>query len=225
MSRPRIDAQDAAVREFFGDALPVVAAFHDLLAEQGVVRGLIGPREVDRLWDRHLVNSGAVCRFLPVEGTVADIGSGGGFPGVVLAAMRPDLRFVFVEAMERRTVWLTEVVGALALGNVEVVRGRAEDLPRGFTADVATARAVAPLDRLVGWTLPLLRAGGTLLALKGQHAAEELAAADSVIDAWGGGERAVIVAETIPGVDATSVVRVVRDREVSPLARSGRRRR
>ena len=217
-----VDGGDADVRAFFDDAYPAVEAFHALFVDQGVVRGLIGPREVDRLWERHLLNSGAVARFLPERGTVADIGSGGGFPGIVLAAMRPDLGFSLVESMERRTTWLREVVERLGLTNVEVVRARAEELPATFRVDAVTARAVAPMDRLAGWTLPLLKVGGALLAMKGDQAAEELAAAKAVIDAWGGGDREVLVARTIDGVAATSVVRILRATEATPRARHGR---
>ncbi len=221
---PAIDGENARVRAFFGDAMPAITAFRALLAEQGVARGLIGPREVERLWERHLLNSGAVARFLPEHGTVADIGSGGGFPGVVLAAMRPDLRFVLVESMERRTVWLDEVVDHLGLTNVEVVRARAEDLPASFRVEAVTARAVAPMERLAGWTLPLLKVGGVLLAMKGEQAAEELVAAKDVIDAWGGGHREVLVAETVAAVPATAVVRIVRDRDMIPTAKPRRGR-
>lgn len=221
---PVIDGRGAEVRAFFGPAMPMIERFHDLLTEQGVVRGLIGPREVDRLWERHLLNSGAVARFLPGTGTVADIGSGGGFPGVVLAAMRPDLRFVLVESMERRTVWLEEVVDHLGLTNVAVVRARAEDLPPSFRVEAVTARAVAPMDRLAGWTLPLLKVGGMLLAMKGEQAADELAAAQAVIDGWGGGRREVLIAETVPGVAGTGVVRIVRERDVAPTTKARRGR-
>lgn len=219
---PVVDARDAEVRAFFGPAMPAIEGFHDLLLEQGVMRGLIGPREVDRLWERHLLNSGAVAQFLPESGTVADIGSGGGFPGVVLAAMRPDLRFVLVESMERRTAWLEEVVHHLGLTNVDVVRARAEELPASFRVEAVTARAVAPMERLAGWTLPLLKVGGTLLAMKGEQAAEELAAARTVIEGWGGGRGEVLIAETVPGVAGTGVVRIVRERDVAPT-RKGRR--
>lgn len=224
LGKPAIDGRNAEVKAFLGPALPAIVGFHDLLAEHGVVRGLIGPREVDRLWERHLLNSGAVARFLPETGTVADIGSGGGFPGVVLAAMRPDLRFVLVESMERRTQWLEEVVELLGLTNVIVERARAEDLPVSFRVEAVTARAVAPLDRLAGWTLPLLKVGGTLLAMKGEQAAEELAAARVVIDGWGGGRREVLIAETVPGVAGTGVVRIVRERDVAPATKARRAR-
>lgn len=191
-------------------AYATLAAFHDLLAEEGVTRGLIGPREVPRLWERHLMNSAAVAPFLPQAGTVVDIGSGAGLPGIVLAAMRPEVHVVLLEPMERRVQWLLEVVGALGLTSVEVVRGRAEELHHKRLFDAATARAVAPLDRLALWALPLLRQGGVLVALKGSQAAQELAAARDVIGAAGGGAGEVIEAGTVEGIDPTTVVRVER---------------
>ncbi|WP_255491693.1 MULTISPECIES: 16S rRNA (guanine(527)-N(7))-methyltransferase RsmG [unclassified Actinotalea] len=194
--------------EVLGAGRPTVEAFHDLLAAEGVRRGLIGPREVARLWRRHLLNSAAVAPLLPATGTLVDVGSGAGLPGIVLAALRPDLRVVLLEPMLRRTTWLSEVRDSLGLSNVEVVRGRAEEQHGVISADAVTARAVAPMDRLARWTLPLLRPGGVLLAMKGEHAVEELAAAGAVIDALGGGERLVV--DVSPGGEVTRVVRVVR---------------
>src|SRR5690554_6364955 len=158
--REILSADDLRLPAVFGDAYDLVRRFADLLANEGVKRGLIGPREVPRLWERHIVNSAAVAGFLPEAGSVVDVGSGAGLPGVVLAAMRPDLRVILLEPMERRSVWLQEVVEALALTSVEVIRGRAEDMSQTLTVDVVTARAVAPMDRLVVWTLPLLPVGG-----------------------------------------------------------------
>lgn len=198
------------LRAYLGTAYDLVAGFHDLLAQEGVTRGLIGPREVPKLWERHLMNSAAVAPFLPVAGSVVDIGSGAGLPGVVLAAMRPDLDVVLLEPMERRVTWLTEVVSTLGLTSVEVVRGRADELHGRRLFDVATARAVAPLDRLVTWSLPLLRQGGVLVALKGSQAAQELEAARGAIEAAGGGTGEVLEARTVDGIDPTTVIRVER---------------
>jgi len=205
----RVD--DPAVVTFFGDSFPAIVGFADLLAEQGVLRGLIGPREVPILWERHILNSAAVVPFLPTSGRVIDIGSGAGLPGVVIAAMRPSLEVVLVESMERRCVWLNDVVATLGLPNVEVRRARAEDLHGSVHVDVVTARAVAPLDRLVRWALPLLVRGGTLLAIKGRTAATEVEDAESQIRAEGGGRAEVLRATTVEGVDETTIVRVVRE--------------
>ena len=202
---------DPRVVAFFGDAHETIAQFAALLADQGVIRGLIGPREVARLWERHLINSASVVSFLPASGTVIDVGSGAGLPGIVLAAIRPDLRVVLLEPMERRVAWLTEVVEQLGLGSVEILRGRAEDMQGTLVADAVTARAVAPLDRLAGWTLPLLRAGGVLLAMKGQTARQELEDAAPAIRSLGGGPGEVLEAPTIDGLAGTTIIRVVRE--------------
>lgn len=197
-----------------GSSREVVGRFHDLLTEHGVTRGLIGPREVPRLWQRHLLNSAAVASLLPARGTLVDIGTGAGLPGVVLAAMRPELHVVLLEPMERRVVWLREVVEALSLTNAEVLRGRAEEQHGRLTAESVTARAVAPMDRLAGWAMPLLGAGGVLLAMKGSQAQAELDAAQVELDRWGGGDREVV--EVTAGGQSTRVVRVVRETLLTP---------
>jgi 16S rRNA (guanine527-N7)-methyltransferase len=202
---------DASLREFFGAAYESLAAYAELLADEGVTRGLIGPREVPRLWERHLLNSAAVAPLVP-QGVVVDVGSGAGLPGVVLSAMRPDVHVLLVESMLRRSTWLEEVVRTLGL-EAEVRRSRAEDLHGQLLADAVTARAVAPLDRLVGWTLPLLKVGGQLLALKGSQAADEVRDASETIARHGGGAVEVLDVGTLPGVETTRVVRVVKQSE------------
>ncbi|WP_372505929.1 16S rRNA (guanine(527)-N(7))-methyltransferase RsmG [Actinomadura madurae] len=172
-------------REVFGDALPVAERYAAFLAEAGVERGLIGPREVDRLWERHLINCAVVSEAIPQDADVVDIGSGAGLPGIVLAIVRPDLRITLLEPLLRRTTFLTECVEMLDLRNVAVRRARAEDVTDEFSVDVATARAVAPLERLAKWALPLLRPDGELLALKGERAAAELDDAAPVLKRFG----------------------------------------
>lgn len=137
-------------------------------------RGLLGPREADRIWERHVLNCAAVVTLLPGDAAVADVGSGAGLPGVVLAVLRPDITVTLIEPLLRRSTFLAEVVATLGLANSTVLRERAED-HRGSTFDVVVARAVAPLDRLASWSLPLLRRGGTLLAVKGSRAEAEVA--------------------------------------------------
>lgn len=169
------EVEDRA-KKVFGDHYDKAVAFTALLTEHGVERGLIGPREVDRLWERHILNSAVVAELLPEGARVVDVGSGAGLPGIPLAIARPDLDLTLLEPMARRVAWLTECVDALGL-KVTVVRGRAEEGPvreRLSDSDVVTARAVAPLERLTRWCLPLLRPGGRLVALKGESAAEEL---------------------------------------------------
>jgi 16S rRNA (guanine527-N7)-methyltransferase len=179
-------AVPASAAEVFGPALDRATEYVRLLATAGTVRGLIGPREVPRLWDRHLLNSAAIASLVPQGARVVDVGSGAGLPGIPLALVRPDLAVALLEPLARRVTFLDEVVERLGLTNVTVVRGRAEEGPARRElggADVVTARAVAPLEKLAGWCLPLLRPGGRLLALKGSTAAEELAAAGPLADA------------------------------------------
>jgi 16S rRNA (guanine527-N7)-methyltransferase len=158
-----------------GSHLEQISAFAEILADTGVSHGLIGPREVPRLWDRHLLNCAVVADAFPVDAWVLDIGSGAGLPGLALAIVRPDLRLTLVEPMLRRTTWLETTIRDLKLDNAEVRRGRAEDFHRELKAPYATARAVARLDKLARWTFPLLAAGGVLVAMKGSSAHTELA--------------------------------------------------
>jgi 16S rRNA (guanine527-N7)-methyltransferase len=160
------------VERVFGDGASGAIKFAALLADHGVERGLIGPREVDRLWERHLFNSAVLAELVPQDCRVVDVGSGAGLPGVPLAIARPDIRLTLLEPMARRVAWLQEVVDTLGL-DVEVMRGRAEEPEvrrRLGGSDIVTARAVAPLEKLARWCLPLLRSGGQLLALKGASA-------------------------------------------------------
>jgi 16S rRNA (guanine527-N7)-methyltransferase len=164
------------------DRLPVAQRYAELLATEGVVRGLIGPREAPRLWERHLLNCAVLTELLPPDATVCDIGSGAGLPGLVVAIARPDLRVTLVEPLLRRTTFLEEVVTELELaGSVEVVRGRAEDLHGLRTFEVVTSRAVAPLDRLLGWSMPLVAPTGALVAMKGSSIHEEIEAAAATL--------------------------------------------
>jgi 16S rRNA (guanine527-N7)-methyltransferase len=180
---------------------------------------LIGPRELPRLWERHLLNSAAIASLVPAGARVVDVGSGAGLPGIPLALARPDLTVTLLEPLARRVAFLTECVDRLGLERVTVVRGRAEEGPVRRElggADVVTARAVAPLDRLAGWCLPLLRPGGLLLAMKGSTAAEELAAAGSLPGAAG--------ALVTQAGDPPATVTVVTRGTVRATARGGRAR-
>lgn len=173
---------DRAGSSLFGSRLDLAVRYEAWLAGAGVERGLIGPRETPRLWDRHVLNSVVLGPLLAGGCSVVDVGSGAGLPGIPLALARPDCSYVLLEPLARRAAFLSEVVDDLGLGAyVRVVRGRAEDHARtGAAYDVAVARAVAPLDRLAAWCLPLLRPGGRLLALKGDRAAAEVAAAPAL---------------------------------------------
>jgi len=200
---------EARLRARYPDAGDLLGRYADLLATDGVVRGLIGPREVTRLWSRHLANCAVLEELVPHGVVVADVGSGAGLPGLPLALVRPDLRVVLVEPLLRRATFLGEAVAALGLDDrVEVVRGRAEE--QALSVDVVTARAVAPLDKLAGWTLPLARVGGTLLALKGEGAADEVAASARALERLGGGQIEVLTCGTGVVDPPTTVVKVVR---------------
>jgi 16S rRNA (guanine527-N7)-methyltransferase len=180
VSRETPSVPDVAQR-VFSDALPLATAYAELLATDGIVRGLIGPREVPRLWDRHILNCAVVTDAVREGASVADIGSGAGLPGLVMAIRRPDLDVTLVEPLLRRTTFLTEAVAALGLPNVQVRRARAEEVHGTALFDVVTSRAVAPLERLSRWSLPLVRSGGLFLAMKGSSAEQEIATAKRVI--------------------------------------------
>lgn len=270
-------------RTLFGDRLPLAEAYAELLAGAGVVRGLIGPRETPRIWDRHLLNCAVVAELIPSGASVVDVGSGAGLPGIVLAIARPDLTIVLVEPLARRAVFLAEVVTALELGDsVTVLRARAEEIPAAWRrtgrnserrtaadrrssvpyraepgsparpdrsvapeslpvelselpaelsvpAEIVTARAVAPLDRLAGWCLPLTAPGGRLLALKGATAADEVANTAPAVRRLGGAQPVVRQCGTGILEPPTTVVEIVRERvvgaarESTPRSAAGRR--
>jgi 16S rRNA (guanine527-N7)-methyltransferase len=177
----------------FGDRLPLARRYAEHLGTTGVERGLIGPHEVPRIWERHVLNCAVVAELVPDAARVVDIGSGAGLPGIPLALARPDLQIVLLEPLARRVEWLQEVVADLGL-EVRVDRGRAEEKAvrrRWEGADVVTARAVAPLARLAGWALPLLRPGGVLLAVKGESAAAEIERDAVAVRKAGGGTAAL----------------------------------
>lgn len=170
MSQPNPDPTAQAV---FGDRLPIAKVYHESLATVAAARGFIGPKEVDRLWSRHLLNCAVISEAFDEGLDVADIGSGAGLPGIPLAIARPDLSVTLIEPLLKRSTYLTEVVDELGLSNVTVVRGRAEEQSSSLF-DVVTSRAVAPLGKLAGWSLPLVKPGGAMIAMKGESVAEEL---------------------------------------------------
>lgn len=217
---------EVARRVFTSDRLDLAIRYTDLLGTEGVVRGLIGPREAPKLWDRHVLNSAVLAEVIPQGATVCDIGTGAGLPGVVVAIARPDLRMTLVEPLLRRTTFLNEVVSALGLDHVRVVRGRAEDLHGVESFDVVTSRAVAPLGRLLGWSMPLVGPTGALVAMKGQSIHDEISGASKILHKWRCGVPEVL--EVGKGVvePTTTVVRVPwadPSRIGWPLARESKR--
>ena len=198
-----VSRETPGAAEYFGDDLSAISRYVDLLATWGIERGLLGPREAPRIWDRHVLNCAVVAPRLPRDATVADVGSGAGLPGLVWAIARPDLNVTLIEPLLRRTTFLTEVIDDLGLTNATVVRGRATDVSDRF--DVVTARAVADLGKLGSWCLPLVRPGGVLLALKGEAASAEVAmwteamrrsgATDIVVTSYGDVEKPTTVVE------------------------------
>jgi len=190
-----------------------------LLAGPGVTRGLIGPHEIPRLWDRHLLNSAVIAELVPRPCSLVDLGSGAGLPGIVLALLLPDVAVTLLEPMQRRVVFLTECVAELGLVNAIVLRGRAEDWAGKLAADVVTARAVAPLSRLAPLALGLARPGGIVLAVKGAGAEQEVAAARRVLRRAGVTEVAVVRAGHGKVDPAATVVRLTAGRQVGGGAR------
>lgn len=184
-----VSAPPAVAEELFGAALPAAVRYAELLATAGVERGLIGPRETERLWDRHLCNCAVLAEIVPSGASVVDVGSGAGLPGIPLALAMPELRVVLLEPMERRCVFLGEAVAELGLADrVAVTRGRAPDAAAGrsgLRAEVVVARAVAPLAKLSGMLLPLLVPGGVMLAMRGSRVEDELAEARASLRAQG----------------------------------------
>jgi 16S rRNA (guanine527-N7)-methyltransferase len=201
-------APPAAAR-IFGNQLDGATRYARLLAGDGLTRGLLGPREVPRLWERHLLNCAVISELIGAGAIVTDVGSGAGLPGIPLALARPDLSIELLEPLQRRTIFLREAVSALGLDRVQVVRGRAEESVRAERVDVVTARAVAPLSRLAAWCLPLLRPGGSLIALKGSRAGAELADCAQDLQRLGAVDWEVVACGVGLVDPPTTVVRVI----------------
>ncbi|MET0978465.1 MAG: 16S rRNA (guanine(527)-N(7))-methyltransferase RsmG [Paeniglutamicibacter terrestris] len=197
-----------AARTVFGDRLELAERYVQHLATSGMERGLLGPREVPRLWSRHVLNCAVVANLIDQGAHVADVGSGAGLPGLTLALARADLELTLIEPLERRCIWLHEVVEDLGLENVTIMRGRAEQVIDHVNADFATARAVSALTNLAGLTIPLLHGKGTVLAIKGRSAAEEVEKASKMIRRLGGKKTEVVTVGEGLLVEPTTVVRI-----------------
>lgn len=197
-----------AAQSIFGERLQTAERFVEHLATSGIERGLLGPRELPRLWDRHVLNCAVVGELIPAAARVADVGSGAGLPGLALAIARPDASFVLIEPLERRVNWLREVTSDLQLTNVEIFRGRAEQAVGRFDVNVVTARAVSALSGLATMTMPLLSGSGVVLAIKGRSAVEEVVKASKIIRRLGGVETTVVTAGGALLEEPTTVVRI-----------------
>lgn len=203
--------------EVLGDALQKCSLFHVKLQKEGLLRGLVGPRDMGILWERHILNSAAVVPFIreaikDKHKRVADVGSGGGFPGLVLASCLPECDVTLIEPMERRVAWLSECVEEMELKNVTIFHGRSDEVIAKVKSheidsfDIVTCRAVAPMTKLAGWTIPLLRPHGRLIALKGKSAQAEIEKAEKMIRKAGGVNPRALEAPVANGLQSTTVV-------------------
>jgi 16S rRNA (guanine527-N7)-methyltransferase len=221
------DEPEGAVAALFGQHADLARQFHRHLSSSAVTRGLIGPREIPRLWQRHLLNCASVAQLLGDGATTVDVGSGAGLPGVAIAIARPDVSVTLIEPLQRRVNWLDEVIADLGLGNVTVLRARAEEVRGAVSVDAAMARAVAPLPVLAGWCLPLVKPGGRLLAVKGRTAGEELAASIADLTRLGATRWEITTCGAAVLAEPTTVVCVTAGRAAPPgrrgPGRSGRR--
>ena len=206
VSRETPPVPDEVRGAFPRERLRLAERYADWLADAGVVRGLIGPREAPRLWTRHLANCAGLATLVPAGARVCDLGSGAGLPGLVLAICRPDLEVTLVEPLLRRTTFLEEVVADLGLAGVSVRRGRAESLHGSADYEVVTARALAPLGRLLDWAMPLVSPHGALLAMKGERAADEVGEARDDLARWHAAEPEVV--RVGAGASTATIVRV-----------------
>ena len=222
VSRETAPPVPAQARTVARDRVGLLTAYAALLADAGVTRGLIGPREVPRLWDRHLLNCAVVTDSVPPDSSVADVGSGAGLPGLVWAICRPDLTVTLIEPLLRRVTFLNEAVAALGVTNVEVLRARAEDVHGQREFDVVGSRAVAPLDRLSAWCLPLVRRSGLMVAMKGSSAADEIQSAGASIARLGGGKPFLV--EHGEGVVEPTTWAVLVRKQRSPASAGSQRR-
>ena len=204
------EAEPAAAVAIFGDQIDQARSFAQTLANDSDELGLLGPRELDKLWSRHILNSAVVAELVRPGDKVADVGSGAGLPGIPMAIARPDAEFVLIEPMERRSSWMLEVVEDLGLKNVRILRSRAEDVTEQ-DFDIVTARAVAALDKLLKMCVPLLKPGGALIALKGSKAAEEIANAKKLEKKLGISSFEILVCGEKFLSEPTSVVKTTLD--------------
>ncbi len=209
MSEVEYESEPAAAADIFGSQLDLARAYTDRLAKDSETFGLLGPRELPRIWGRHVINSALLSELVPVGSKVADIGSGAGLPGLPMAIAKPDAQFTLIEPMERRSNWLQQVISDLEIKNVDVIRSRAEEVQR-TDFDIATARAVAALDKLLKLLTPLIRGseGKTVLAMKGSRAPIEIVEAKSRLDLLGFDAPEIITLGLGRAPETATVVRI-----------------
>ena len=209
MSEVEYEKEPVSAADIFGSQVDLARAYTDRLAKDSETFGLLGPRELPRIWGRHVINSALLSELVPSGSKVADIGSGAGLPGLPMAIAKPDAHFTLIEPMERRSNWLQQVISDLGIKNVDVIRSRAEEVQR-TDFDIATARAVAALDKLLRLLTPLIRGsqGKTVLAMKGSRAPEEIIDARSRLDLLGFDEPEIITLGLGRAPETATVVRI-----------------
>lgn len=209
MSEVEYETEPTAAADIFGDQLELARAYTDRLAKDSETFGLLGPRELPRIWGRHVINSALLSDLVPAGSRVADIGSGAGLPGIPMAIAQPDAQFTLIEPMERRSGWLQQVIDDLGIRNADVIRARAEEVQR-TDFDIATARAVAALDKLLKLLTPLIRGseGKTVLAMKGSRAPEEILDAKKRLDLLGFDAPEIITLGEGRAPETATVVRI-----------------
>lgn len=208
------EEEAAAARTVFGPRLDLAHAYAQGLATAGVERGLIGPREAERIWERHLLNCAVLQELVPADVELGDVGSGAGLPGIPVAIARPDLMVYLIEPMLRRTTWLREIVAELGLTNVEIIRAKAHIVAESKQHfDVVTSRAVAALPTLAEWSMPLVRKDGQLVAIKGDTAEAELADAAEVLAQHSAASSEVVRCGEGVLATPTTAIRVVAGRQ------------
>jgi 16S rRNA (guanine527-N7)-methyltransferase len=209
MSEVEYETEPTAAADIFGDQLELARAYTDRLAKDSETFGLLGPRELPRIWGRHVINSALLSELVPASSKVADIGSGAGLPGIPMAIAQPNAQFTLIEPMERRSGWLQQVIDDLGIKNADVIRARAEEVHR-TDFDIATARAVAALDKLLKLLTPLIRGseGKTVLAMKGSRAPEEILDAKKRLDLLGFDAPEIITLGEGRAPETATVVRI-----------------